>query len=239
MSFANSHPSYEIVGELTRFDERDSLFARERLIPGSAEEQGYYAAHPDLVKIDQQIRSFIERVSQIRTADSQQDAALYKCTFDPIAGLALPDIVDGTVAEGRALLEPAVMTARIKSIALRLGADDVRIGPLNCAWVYSYRGTPPFFPDYQANSPHFSGPPSHYRDMTSGDPIEISHPFAISMAFSQDSSLISTGGTPVSDFEVGRVYAKGALVATQLATYIRAFVPTICATTESSSFRWR
>lgn len=130
--------------------------------------------------------------------------------------------MDGTAAEDRALIGPAVMTARIKTIALRLGADDIRIGPLNPAWVYSHRGTPPFFSDYHANSPHFSGPPDHYRDMTWGDPIEIFHLFAISMAFSQDSDLMSTGGTPISDFEVGRVYDKRALVATQVDTYVRA-----------------
>jgi reductive dehalogenase len=42
------------------------------------------------------------------------------------------------------------------------------------------------------------------------------------MAFAQDRALLRTGGTPFSDFEVGRVYANSALVATQLAAYIRA-----------------
>ncbi len=38
-------PTYEIVGELSRFDERDTAFARERLVPGSSEERAYHAAH--------------------------------------------------------------------------------------------------------------------------------------------------------------------------------------------------
>jgi reductive dehalogenase len=42
------------------------------------------------------------------------------------------------------------------------------------------------------------------------------------MAFAQDRDLLRTGGTPFSDFEVGRVYALGALAATQLAAYVRA-----------------
>jgi reductive dehalogenase len=42
------------------------------------------------------------------------------------------------------------------------------------------------------------------------------------MAFSQDLSIMRTGGTPFSDFEVGRVYALSALITTQLAAYIRA-----------------
>jgi len=36
------------------------------------------------------------------------------------------------------------------------------------------------------------------------------------MAFAQDWALLRTGGTPYSDLEIGRVYARSALVATQL-----------------------
>ena len=216
------HPTYEIVGELSRFDERDSVFARERLVPGSAEERAYHAAHPELVKIDRRIAAFIEGVSQPGESAAQIDTALYSATFDPVAGLALPDVVDGEVASARVEADPAQMAKRIKALARRLGAYDVRIGPLNPAWVYSHRGTPPFFDGRRPNPPHFSGLPAGYRDLRWGDPIEVPHRYAISMAFPQDRDLLRTGGTPFSDFEVGRVYAFSALVATQLATYIRA-----------------
>jgi len=215
-------PTYEIVGELSRFDERDTAFARERLVPGSPEERAYHAAHPELVEIDRRIATFIQAVSQPEEGASQVDGALYTATFDPIAGLALPDVVDGEVVPTRVEVEPAEMAARIKTLAHRLGADDVRIGPLNPAWVYSHRGTPPFFADYRPNPPHFSGLPEDYRGLTWGDPIEVPHRYSIAMAFAQDRDLMRTGGTPFSDFEVGRVYAFSALVTTQLAAYIRA-----------------
>ncbi len=215
-------PTYEIVGELSRFDERNTVFSRERLAPGSPEERAYHAAHPELVEIDRRIATFIEVVSRPEAGASQVDAALYSATFDPIAGLALPDVVDGDVASTQVETDPAAMAARIKALARHLGADNVRIGPLNPAWVYSHRGTPPFFADYRPNLPHFGGLPEGYRDLRWGDPIEVPHRYAISMAFDQDRDLLRTGGTPFSDFEVGRVYALSALVATQLATYIRA-----------------
>jgi len=216
------HPTYEIVGELGRFDERDTVFARERLAPGSPEERAYHAAHPELVEIDRRITAFIEAVSRPEESASQADLALYRATFDPIAGLALPDVVDGEVAPARVEADPAAMAARIKALARRLGADDVRIGPLNPAWVYSHRGTPPFFADYRPNPPHFGGLPEGYQGLKWGDPIELPHRYAISMAFAQDRDLLRTGGTPFSDFEIGRVYALGALVTAQLAAYIRA-----------------
>jgi reductive dehalogenase len=218
-------PTYDIVGELTRFDERDSVFSRERLIPGSPEERAYHAAHPELVEIDRRLATFIETVGQPglpRERGAQIGAALYSATFDPVAGLALPDIVDGQPAPTQVEADPADMASRIKAMARRLGADDVRIGPLNPAWVYSHRGTPPFFSDHRPNPPHFSGVPTGYSGLRYGDPIDIPHRYAIAMAFSQDLGIVRTGGTPFSDFEVGRVYALSALITTQLAAYIRA-----------------
>lgn len=139
-----------------------------------------------------------------------------------MVGLALPDVVDGELASTRVEHDPAAMTQRIKLLACRLGAVDVRVGPLNPAWVYSHRGTPPFFPDYAPTPPLLTGPPPGYTDLAWGDPIEIPHRYAIAMAFDQDLDLIRTGGTPHTDFEVGRVYALSALVAVQIASYIRA-----------------
>jgi reductive dehalogenase len=216
------HPTYDIVGELTRFDERDSVFSRERLVPGSPEERAYHAAHPERLEIDRRIATFIQTVGQPEGSGAQMDAALYSATFDPIAGLALPDMVDGQAAPVQVGAEPAAMASRLKAMARRLGVDDVRIGPLNPAWVYSHRGTPPFFSEYRPNPPHFSGPPEGYGDLRYGDPVDIPHRYAIAMAFSQDLSIMRTGGTPFSDFEVGRVYALSALITTQLAAYIRA-----------------
>lgn len=215
-------PTYEIAGQPERFDERDTVFARERLIPGSPEERAYHAMHPERVKIDRRLARFIEAVDRPEAAANPADAALYRATFGPTAGLALPDVVDGEVAPEQVEADPAQLTTRIKTLARRLGADDVRIGPLNPAWVYSHRGTPPFFEDYRANPPHFSGVPPDYTGLKWGDPIEIPHKYAIVMAFGQDRDLLRTGRTPYSDFEIGRVYGLSALVAVQVAAYIRA-----------------
>ena len=207
---------------MSRFDERDNVFSRERLEPGSAYERAYHEAHPELIKIDRRIAAFIEAVNQPGESASQVDTALYSATFGPVKGLALPDVVDGEVAPTQVEPDPARMARRIKAIARHLGAADVRVGPLNPAWVYSHRGTPPFFPGHAPNPPHFDGLPAGYRDVQWGDPVAVPHRYAISMAFAQDRGLVGTGGTPFSDFEVGRVYGLSALVATQLAAYIRA-----------------
>jgi reductive dehalogenase len=215
-------PTYEIVGPLARFDERDSVFARERLVPGTPHERAYHAVHPELAAVDRRLARFIETVDAPSGAEHQLNSALYQGSFGPVAGLSLPDKVDGPVARQRVQVSPSAITQRIKALARHLGADDVRIGPLNPAWVYSHRGTPPFYDDYVANPPHFDGLPEGATGLGWGDRIDLPHATAISMAFAQNRSLLRTGGTPFSDLEIGRVYANSALVATQIATYIRA-----------------
>jgi len=215
-------PTYEVVGELTRFDERDSVFAREHLVPGSPEERAYHAMHPARVEIDRRLAVFIQSTGRPEESAAPMDAAFYHAVFGPVAGLALPDIVDGEPAPARVDVSPVQMTARIKALARYLGADEVRVGPLNPAWTYSHRGTPPFFADYRPNPPHFEGLPADCNGLQWGDPIEVPHRYAIAMAFGQDNRLLRTGGTPFSDLEVGRVYARGALVTTHLGAYIRA-----------------
>jgi reductive dehalogenase len=216
-------PTYEVVGPLKRFDERDNVFARERLIPGSPEERAYHALHPELVGVDRRLAACIKGKADAQSQDEDWiGAAFYSATFGPVAALAQPDMVDGPVSPQKVEGEPAEMAQRVKKLARYLGADLVRIGPLNPAWVYSHRGRRPFFEGYRANPPFFVGIPDGYRDLKWGARIEIPHHYAISMAFVQDDRLMRTTPSPVSNLEVGQVYARSALASVQLARYIRA-----------------
>jgi reductive dehalogenase len=107
-------------------------------------------------------------------------------------------------------------------MASYLGSDLTRVGPLNQAWVYSHRGSPPFVGEYPANPPHYSGLPESYTGRRYGDPITLPHPYAISLGLAQDLALIASGPSLASDLEIGRAYAQSALVSVQLARFIRA-----------------
>ena len=217
------NPTYEIVGPLQRFDERDNLFAREWLVPGSPEATKYYLQHPELEELDLFLRQFVRRkYEQKKERDPLHGDAFFQALFGPVAPLALPDVVDGPVSPTKAEVDPVRMAKRIKALVRRLGADLVRIGPLKQEWVYTHRGCPPFFKGRQPNPPFFTGVPDGYQGVGWGDPIEISHRFAVTMGFQQDYHLISTGLTSAAELEMGRVYALSALVAVQLASYIRA-----------------
>ena len=54
-----SRSTYEVVGPVGRFDERDTVFAREALVPGSKEETHYHELNPSLKEIDDQLSKFI------------------------------------------------------------------------------------------------------------------------------------------------------------------------------------
>jgi reductive dehalogenase len=223
MSRQVSEPTYEVIGPLERFDERDTVFARERLTPDSPEAQAYYSAHPELLRIDQRLREFIQGKEQASPDESQViSTALYKAVFGSVNHLGLPDAVDGPLALTPLEIAPAVASQRVKAMAHYLGANLTRIGPLNAAWVYSHRGSPPFFEEYPPNQPHYSGLPESYTSRRYGDPIQLPHRYAISLGFVQDVALIGCGPSPAGDLEIGRAYAQSALVAVQLARFIRA-----------------
>jgi reductive dehalogenase len=237
-------PTYRIEGEPERFDERDTVFSREALVPGSPEEMDYHRRHPEKIEIDRRLARFIRSKERRSDEDAAEGSpttdasggiapagaaaegflgrAIYESLFVPSAALALPDMVDGAARERVVPWARDEAARRIKMYARMLGADDVRIGPLRPEWVYSHRGSRPFFRDGYVNPPYFTGIPENYQGLRYGDPITLRHRSAISLAFRQDRDLIATGSTEAVDFEVGRIYARSVLVSVQLARFIRA-----------------
>jgi reductive dehalogenase len=215
-------PAYEIIGEISRFDERDTVFSREALVPGSAEEIDYHRWNPDLAEVDARLSRFI--ISKMEGGEDvdQLARAVYESHFIPPAALALPDMVDGEPGPPGIEWGREDAAARIKEFGRRLGADDVRIGPLRPEWVYSHKGSRPFFREEYINPPYFRGIPEDYSGRLYGEKIELDHPSAISLAFRQDKAMTATGSSRAVDFEVGRIYALSALVSVQLARFIRA-----------------
>lgn len=214
-----NRPTYEVVGEIRRYDERDNVFAREALEPGTPEEAEYHARNPHLLEIDRKLSAFIKVKRDVSTSGYKK--AYYQGAFSPIAHLGLPDCVDGAPLSPPVCRSPAENSCIIKGLALHLGADLAGVGPLKQEWVYSHRGVIPFFGKQAANPPLYEGTPEHYTGTGYGDPIEISHTNALALAFAQDFDTMKAGPGEASDLEVGRVYALSALVATQVARFIR------------------
>jgi len=114
-----------------------------------------------------------------------------------------PDIVDGQPAENRVELSIERLTEKIRKYARHLGADLIKIGKLDQAFVYSHRGRKIY-----ENDPY-------------GSPIELQHRYAISLGFKEDVDLVRTAPYPSEMIETGRVYLLSAIVSVVLAQYIR------------------
>ena len=214
-----SRPTYEIVGAIERFDERDTVFAREALVPGSDEETLYHERNPHLKEVDDQLSSFIN--DKLDRSGPTWGRTYYQTVFSSIAHLALPDCVEGVPSPGHMDITETEATRAVKRVAGYLGADVVGIGPLRQEWVYSNRGARPFFSSQTANLPLFEGMPDEYTGRLWGDAIDLDHRNAIAMGFAQNLDVLRTGPGEASDLEIGRVYAKSALVACQVASFIR------------------
>jgi reductive dehalogenase len=212
-------PTYEIVGAVKRFDERDTVFAREALVPGSKEEALYHERNPHLKHVDKQLSTFIN--DKLDRSGPTWGRAFYQTAFSSLAHLALPDCVDGVPPSGHMDFSEGDAARVVRHVARYLGADVVGIGPLRQEWVYSHKGVRPFFSSQAANPPFFEGMPDEYTGRLWGDAINLEHRNAIAMGFAQDLSLLRTGPGEASDLEIGRVYAKSALVACQVASFIR------------------
>ena len=200
-------PTYRILGPVERYDQRDTVFGRERLVPGSVEETAYHQSHPEWREVDRRLMLGLQHMDDRLSGDG----ALYNSSFAVAMDLARPDVVDGLPSDHKVRADPERMSSRIKQVARQFGADLVRVGPLRPEWVYSHRGVRPYFDE---------APPG-YSGMLWGDEISITHPRAISLGFAQRVGVLRSSPSPASDFEVGRVYSQSAVVAVQLAHYIR------------------
>jgi ferredoxin len=181
-----------------RFDERDMMFARWRLVPGSPEFESYYAMRPENRAVDDEIRALPGLLSL--TASKAHPLAFASAEASFSLTRALREEVDGPVAPLRSELTPAQMTPFIKSLARYYGAYTVGITELRPYHVYSHigRGSGKY-----------------------GAPITLDHRYAIAFTVEMDRAMM--GATPEASgvMESARQYVEAARVALQLGYFIR------------------
>jgi hypothetical protein len=100
-------------------------------------------------------------------------------------------------------LSPEDATSRVKGLAKHLGADLVGITEIDPLWVYSRRGEI-FWDNW---------------DEWGGE-IELHHRYAIVFAMAMSRDMVWAAPHTASVVESGAVYARGAFIATQLASFI-------------------
>jgi ferredoxin len=181
-----------------RFDERDVMFARARLKPGTPEYNAYYAMRPENQAIDDKVRA----LPGLLSPKAQKADALIFPASD--AGFALTEAlreeVDGRVAAKRIERSPEAFTEFIRGLTLHLGAVSVGITELYPGHIYTHigRGTGVY-----------------------GAPVTLEHRFGIAFSVEMDHSIM--GGAPDAPtvMESAHKYVEAAVIGLQLGYLIR------------------
>ncbi|MCL5959606.1 MAG: reductive dehalogenase, partial [Chloroflexi bacterium] len=176
--------------------------------PDTPEYLEYYAAHPELEEIDEKLRIFYDedlaREQRAKAFPENPFALAIGSTWRMIPG-ALGNAVDGPVGSQKVPVNPHKAAESVKGIGRYFGADLVRIGHLNPAWVYTHNGR--WF----------------YEGQKRGQRNTLSHRYAITMIFAQSWPMIVAGREPSlsSEIDCGHIYGKMAVAGVKLAAYIR------------------
>jgi reductive dehalogenase len=200
-----------IKGDVKRVDERTHVFARSRsLRPDSQEFKAFYREHPEYEEYDTRRREMGGPLGHFGTIDSPHEGPNVAATLASGAMpmyLGTPEKVrpepHPVMKEKRVILTPKEATERVKGYARNRGADLVGITELNPLWLYSHRGEI-FY--------------ENWEDW--GREIKVEHQYAVVFAMQMSFEMVGTGPHSPTMIESMGNYAKGAYIATQLASFI-------------------
>lgn len=200
-----------ISGNVSRQDEREIVFARNRsLPPGSKQYQRFYESHPLYEELDAARRKKGGPLGRPGNIDRPHDRPNVAATFASLSMplyLSTPEKVEPQtypiLSNTPHRLTPEKASKIVKGYAKNLGADLVGITEINPLWVYSRRGE--IFHE-------------NWEDW--GKEIEAKHRYAVVFATEMALDLVGTAPhTPTTIASMGN-YARGAYIATQLSAMV-------------------
>jgi len=200
-----------IVGKVKRHDEREIVFARNRsLRPDSEQYKLFYKEHPEYEEFDAKRRKMGGPLGHPGTIDRPHQGSNVAATLASLSiplHLSAPDKVKPQAypeLRGKKIsLSPEEATERVKGYARNLGADLVGITEVNPLWIYSHRGE--IFHE-------------NWKDW--GKEIKVEHKYGVVFAMEMSFEMVGTAPHTPTMIESIHNYAKGAYIATQLASFI-------------------
>ncbi|NOX47059.1 MAG: hypothetical protein GXO89_08790 [Chlorobi bacterium] len=189
--------AYRQVIPAKRIDERDTMFSRNELKPGTGNFVDYYKRNPDKKTIDDAWR---EKPGLMHPGSSQFDPfqfASAEAGFETIE--ALRNEVNGPVNNKKTDVNPEAITNYVKNWAKKLGALDCGITELQDYHLYSVGG----------------------RGERYGKKYERQHKFAIAFTVEMDKEMVSAAPQGSIVMESGQQYLESGKIAIQLGKFIR------------------
>ena len=198
-----------IVGDISRFDERDEVFARnETLHPDRKEYQLYYKAHHELKERDDRRRAVGGDLGNPGSIDNGHppNVGMLFSTFE-MSYFLMPHTVAEPVehqeVETRTEMDPDQATEIVKGFTRQLGAELVGVCEVDKRWIYSHRG-----------EIHMD----NWEDW--GTEIDVNHlPYAVVVAVEMDNDMVRSAPHTPTVVESSRNYAKESYITTTLARW--------------------
>jgi ferredoxin len=183
---------------VSRIDERDIMFSRNLLEPGSERFEEYYRRHPDKKALDDKFRKRPGLMGKGALYYDPFTAAATEASFKTVA--AFHALLDQEEQSGqKEAVDPAKMGQFLKQWAKKLGAVSVGITELKPHHLYSIIG----------------------RGERYGQPVELDHTFALALTVEMDKLFLDRAPHGPTAMESAQQYLNSGAIAVQLAELIR------------------
>jgi len=180
-----------------RIDERDIMFARRRLEPGTDRYEAYYRENPEKRAADEKFRSKPGLMAEQSAYYDPYHFAAAEASFAAVE--AFHTVLDREPAARQVQTDPARITAFVRQWARKLGAVSLGITELKDYHLYSHRGR---------NEPY-------------GEPVVLDHPYAIALTVEMDKSMLDHAPFGPTVMESAQQYLNAGAIAVQIAEFIR------------------
>ncbi len=180
-----------------RVDERDIMFARARLTPGSERFEEYYRRNPDKKALDDKFRA---RPGLLAKGSTYYDPTMFsaaEASFEAVG--SFQSIIEQEPAPERIHTDPERITEFIKRWGKKLGAVSVGVTELRDYHLYSHIGR---------NEPY-------------GQPVDLEHKFALALTVEMDKHMLDHAPYGPTVMESAQQYLASGAVAVQIAAFIR------------------
>jgi len=180
-----------------RIDERDIMFSRRLLEPGTDRYESYYEMRPENRQPDERFRAKPGLMAKGSNAYDPVTFSAADASFEAVKQFHA--IVDGDPAEEKVAYDDGAITAFLKQWALRLGAVSVGVTEMKNHHLYSHVGRGPDF----------------------GQPVELRHRFGIALTVEMTKEMIDSAPLGPTVMESAQQYLSSGAIAIQIAECIR------------------
>ena len=180
-----------------KIDERDIMFSRRLLQPGTKQYDSYYAQKPQFKEIDDAFRANPGLLGEGSTFYKQLSFTAANASFDTISGLH--HLVEKEPVSETAPHSAEEFTTFLKGWITKLGAHSVGITALKPYHIYSHVGRGPDF----------------------GQEVRLDHSFAIALTVEMDKNSLDSAPYAPAVMESAQQYVNAGVIAIQATEFIR------------------